>query len=65
MEKSMKRIEKKQKRKSKKRILVLVPVIAAAALFVLPFSAMVLLYENTFGKRIYAPERISHSLEEF
>ena len=65
MEKSMKIIKKKQKRRSKKRILVLVPAIAVIALFVLPFSAMVLLYENTFGKRIYAPERISHSVEEF
>jgi pimeloyl-ACP methyl ester carboxylesterase len=39
--------------------------IAVVVLAVLPFIAMVVLYENTFGKRINAPENIAHTVEEF
>lgn len=54
-------------RQSKRSWAFMIPIIgiAFAIFFVLPFIAMVFLYENTFGKRINAPQSISHTVDEF
>ena len=52
------------KARRKKRIII-IAIAVTLLIFVVPFAAMVIIYESYFGKRMTAPVGISHSVDEF